>query len=155
MNIAYRAMREGEEGAVADMVRRLPQEIGLATVPKLTSEILRRDGDLLKVVVAEDAGRVVGIATWTMIYSSWRGARGIYICDAFVSSEMRGKRVGENLLAEAARQAAKLGAVFMKLEADVTNLAGLRFYERLGFSKKTNEVLHFLEPEAFKQLSEG
>jgi GNAT superfamily N-acetyltransferase len=155
MSILYRAMREGEEDAVADMVQQLPQDIGLAIVPAFTSEILRRDGDLLKVVVAEDAGRIVGIATWTMIYSSWRGARGVYISDAFVARDMRGRRVGENLLAEAAREAAKLGAVFMKLEADVTNLAGLRFYERLGFSKKPNDVLHFLEPDAFKLLSEG
>ncbi len=154
MSIVYRAMRAGEEDAVAEMVRQLPKDIGISVVPALTGEALRRDGDLLNVIVAESAGRFVGIVTWTMIYSSWRGARGVYICDLFVTSEMRGNRIGETLIGAAARDAAKRGAVFMKLEADATNVAGLRFYERLNFSRKPSEVLHILEPDEFKTLLE-
>jgi ribosomal protein S18 acetylase RimI-like enzyme len=155
MRIVCRAMREGEEDVVAEMVRQLPKDIGISVVPELTGDVLRRDADLLNVIVAEDAGRIFGIVTWTLIYSSWRGARGVYICDLFVTGQMRGKRLGEALIAAAAREAAKRGAVFMKLEADVNNLAGLRFYERLGFSRKPDDVLHFLEPDAFRLLSEG
>ncbi len=155
MSIRFRAMRAGEEDAIAVMVRQLPKDIGLATVPKLTGDALRRDGDFLKVTVAENSGLIVGMATWHLIYSSWRGAKGIYICDLYVMAQVRGKGIGERLLAAAAREAAKLGAIFMKLEADATNIAGLRFYERMGFSKKPTETLHFLEPEEFDILLKG
>jgi ribosomal protein S18 acetylase RimI-like enzyme len=155
MSIAFRAMREGEEDAIAVMVRQLPKDLGLATVPKLTGDVLRRDKDLVKVTVAENSGLLVGMATWNMVYSSWRAARGIYICDLYVMSQVRGRGIGERILAAAAREAAQLGAVFMKLETDSTNAAGLRFYERLKFSKKPSETLHFLEPDEFKAMLEG
>ncbi len=155
MSIRYRPMRLGEEDAIAVMVRQLPKDLGLATVPKLTGDVLRRDGDFLKVTVAENSGLIVGMATWHLIYSSWRGAKGIYICDLYVMSQARSKGIGEKLLAAAAREAAKLGAVFMKLEADASNIAGLRFYERLGFSKKPSEMLHFLEPNEFEISLKG
>jgi ribosomal protein S18 acetylase RimI-like enzyme len=155
MSIAYRPMRAGEEDAVAVMVRQLPKDIGLTTVPKLTGVALRRDGDLVKVTVAENSGLIVGMATWTLIYSSWRAAKGVYICDLYVMSQVRGKRVGENILAATAREAAKLGAAYMKLEVDSSNAAGLRFYERLRFTTKPTETLHFLEAEEFSALLKG
>jgi hypothetical protein len=39
---ALRPMRDGQEDAVAAMVRQLPKDLGLPVVPKLTGEGLRK-----------------------------------------------------------------------------------------------------------------
>ena len=90
-----------------------------------------------------------------MTYSSWRGCRGIYISDLYVMPFARGKQVGEKLLIGTVREAHKLGAGFIKLEVDETNDGAARFYERLGFTHKSQDRIFILEPDAFASLAKG
>ena len=87
-----------------------------------------------------------------MTYSTWRGARGLYVVDLYVEPETRGRGVGELLLRLSARRAAARGAQFIKLEVDETNAGAERFYQRLGFSKKTEDRLHILEQDRLKDF---
>ena len=54
---------------------------------------------------------------------------------------------GEALLRETARRGKVRGAKFVKLEVDLTNGGGARFYERLGFKKKLEDRLFILEQD--------
>ncbi len=155
MSIKYRPMRFGEEDAVAVMVRQLPKDLGLATVPKMTGDDLRRDRDVVKVTVAENTGLLVGAAVWMMVFSTWRGCKGVYVCDLYVMDHLRGKKIGEGLLRAMGHDAANLGAKYIKLEVDTTNKDGLRFYDRLRFEKKPTELTHFLEPNQFTAFIAG
>ena len=158
MSLTVRPMQAGEAAAVAAMVRSLAEHIGTEFVPKLTGEKLNAAGDLIDVVVAEDAGRLLGACLGLMTFSTWRGAPGLYVVDLFVLPEARGRNVGLQLLRCSARRFARRGAQFIKLEVDETNTGAERFYARLGFTKKTEDRLHILEQDglsAFISAGEG
>ena len=41
MSAGIRFMREGEEDAVAVLIRQLPKDLGLSTIPKMTGQNLQ------------------------------------------------------------------------------------------------------------------
>ena len=152
MSLDIRPMRAGEEDLVAEMVRGLARHIGTSLVPALTAEKLRDAHDLIDVVVAEDKGHLIGACLGLMTFSTWRGCRGLYVVDLFVLPQARGRNAGLALLRASARRFAARGAQFIKLEVDETNSGAERFYARLGFAKKTEDRLHILEQDKFKDF---
>jgi ribosomal protein S18 acetylase RimI-like enzyme len=155
MGFRVRPMKAGEEDAVAVLIRQMPKDIGLDVVPLITGQNLRACKDVAQVTVIEDTGQMFGVCLWAMTYSSWRGARGIYISDLYVMPFARGKQVGEKLLVGTIREAQKRGAGFIKMEVDATNSGAARFYERLGFKHKSEDQIFILEPDAFEVLAKG
>jgi ribosomal protein S18 acetylase RimI-like enzyme len=158
MALIIRAMRDGDAAAVAALVRNLAEYIGGGATPKLTADGLLAARDLIDTVVAEDGTGTLGACLSLMTYSTWRGARGLYIVDLFVAPEARGRHIGERLLRAAARRGAKRGAQFVKLEVDETNSGAERFYARLGFAKKSEDRLFVLEQDrldAFIMTGDG
>ena len=121
MSLTIRGMQKSDADAVAGMVRGLAEHIGTGFVPKLTGDRLTAADDLVDVVVAEDNGHLLGACLGLMTFSTWRGARGLYVVDLFVLPEARGKNIGLELLRETARRFAARGAEFIKLEVDETN----------------------------------
>ncbi len=111
MSVGFRPMRDGQEDAVAAMVRQLPKDLGLPVAPKLTGEALRKAKGLVHVTVAEDSGLLLGACLWLFTFSTWRGCKGMYVVDLFVMEHARGKKVGERLLQSAGREAAAAGAL--------------------------------------------
>ena len=144
-----RAMKDGDAEAVAGMVRGLAEHIGSGIVPKLTGETLLQSRDLIDTVVAEAEGRLLGACLGLLTFSTWRGAKGLYVVDLFVVPEQRGLNIGAMLLRLSARRAAARGACFIKLEVDRGNDGAERFYARLGFAKKGQDRLHILEQDGF------
>ncbi len=153
MSIAYRAMRPGQEDAVAIQLRQFARELKAPHPPTITGEGLRAASDLVRVHVAEDSGLLVGLCTWMTIFSTWRGIKGMYCCDLFVMEHMRARRVGEQLLRHAARDAQQLGARFIKLEVNAENMRTHGFYERLGFHHAPTDRLMFLETAEFETFT--
>lgn len=147
MSVVCRDMRDSEADRVAEMVHGLARHIGTDFVPKLTGQGLRAARDLIDVVVAEDGGRLLAASLGLMTYSTWRGARGLYIVDLFVRPDARGRGIGEALLRRQAGKFRDRGAQFIKLEVDESNPGAERFYARLGFRKKTEDRLHVLEQD--------
>lgn len=155
MSIGVRFMREGQEDAVAAMVRALPKDLGQTVSPKITGESLRQAKDLVRVTVAEDSGLLLGCCVWMPVFSTWRGAKGVYVCDLYVMSHARGRRIGERILKGVAREAKALGATYLRLEVDEGNPRAAEFYQRLGFAKKLSEQNHFLETVDLDILAAG
>lgn len=152
MSLVIREMRDADAAAVVGMVRGLAAHVGSAALPRLDAEGLVAARDLIDVVVAEASGQILGACLGLMTYSTWRGARGLYVVDLFVASEARGMKLGERLLRESARRAASRGARFIKLEVDTGNAGAKRFYERLGFAEKAEDRLHILEQDRLTQF---
>jgi ribosomal protein S18 acetylase RimI-like enzyme len=147
MTLVIRDMRDEEADEVAAMVHGLAQHLGTGFVPRVTGASLRSSRDLIDVMVAEDDGALIGACLGLMTFSTWRGARGLYIVDLFVNPQARGRNIGRDLLRRQARKFEARGARFIKLEVDEANAAAARFYERLGFRKKIEDRLHILEQD--------
>jgi ribosomal protein S18 acetylase RimI-like enzyme len=155
MGIACRTMRAGQEDAVAAMIRQLPKDLGHDVVPKITGQSLRDSADLVRVTVAEDSGLLLGCCVWMPVFSTWRGAKGIYITDLFVMAHVRGKKIGEKLIRYLCKEAQEIGAVYVRLEVDLENVRATAFYERLGFETKRDQFNSFLELTGVEALAGG
>src|SRR5437773_2755205 len=121
MNPMIRAMRTEEAEDVAALVRGLAWETRPGVLPKLTAADLIASADLIDVVIAEEADHVIGACLGLMTFSTWRGAKGLYIVDLFVSGQARNRGIGLELLKESVRRAMARGARFIKLEVDHVN----------------------------------
>jgi ribosomal protein S18 acetylase RimI-like enzyme len=156
MPLTIRPMTASDCEAVAAFVHALAVETMGRAAPKLTAESLKEqalgDNALIDVVVAEEAGMLAGACLTLMTYSTWRGAKGLYVVDLFVDPARRGGKIGERLLRESARRGAASGATFVKLEVDTLNGGAAKFYKRLGFQRKEDDRLFVLEPDEFKCL---
>jgi GNAT superfamily N-acetyltransferase len=93
-----------------------------------------RDGKEL-LLVAEQAGRVVGTAQLTFLAGlSRRGALRGQIEAVRVASGVRGGGLGTRLIEECIRHARERGCALVQLTSDATRADAHRFYERIGFA---------------------
>lgn len=155
--VAIRRAAAADFDTIAGMVRRLARDTGADKIPKITGPALARDATgedpLLRLWVAEEAGEAVGMLVGVLTFSTWRGTRGLYVCDLYVDGRLRGRKVGEALLASAARESAAEGLGFLKLEVAPENDGARRFYERLGFATTAGETLWTLECDGMGRLA--
>lgn len=86
-------------------------------------------------LVADMAGRPVGMCTVQLTASTARGGLSAGLEDVVVDQAWRGRGIGRALLAAAEAWARDRGAVRLALLADETNLPALDFYDRLGFTR--------------------
>jgi GNAT superfamily N-acetyltransferase len=82
--------------------------------------------------VAEQDGRVVGIAVWFFNFSTWTGRHGIYLEDLFVDPEARGTGVAEGLMRALAAEAKANDCARMEWSVLDWNELAKRFYRRIG-----------------------
>ncbi len=86
------------------------------------------------VLVAEQGGRVVGMATAQLVVSTAEGGVAALVEDVVIDAGERGRGLGRRLLGEVEAWARARGATRLQLLADRDNVAALRFYARLGWS---------------------
>jgi GNAT superfamily N-acetyltransferase len=83
-------------------------------------------------LVAETAGRVVGMAIYFVSFSTWTGRHGLYLEDLFVEPAHRSAGVGRALMSALADRSLRLG--YKRLEWAVLdwNEPAISFYRSLG-----------------------
>ena len=85
-----------------------------------------------EVLLAEDAGHIVGFALFFHNYSTFLGRPGIYLEDVFVRPEYRGNGHGKALLRKLARIAVERGCGRMEWAVLDWNEPSNEFYRSLG-----------------------
>lgn len=86
-------------------------------------------------IVADLAGRIVGCLQLTIIPGlSRKGLTRGQIESVRVAGDIRGRKIGEALIAHAEAEARRLGAGALQLTTDKSRADAHRFYERLGFA---------------------
>jgi GNAT superfamily N-acetyltransferase len=110
---------EGEPGAVE------------ATEASLAAALFRPD-PLVHAHVAEEDGRVVGMAIWFLSFSTWTGRHSLYLEDLFVEPAQRGRGTGRALLARLASRAVELGCARVDWSVLDWNEPAIGFYRSLG-----------------------
>jgi ribosomal protein S18 acetylase RimI-like enzyme len=87
------------------------------------------------VLVADDAGRVVGFVTLAP-GRHWSGEPEAAIGELVVSPEAEGRGIGRALVESAMKRAAEDGHVRITVSTGAANVRARRLYERIGFENE-------------------
>ncbi len=100
-----------------------------------TAEDLRRDGlgegAWFEALIAELGGAPVGYALFYPTYTAWEGRPGLFLEDAFLAEEARGKGIGRRVMAALAAIALARGWTRIDLRVRADNRARA-FYDDIG-----------------------
>ncbi len=144
--------------AVVQMIRDLAAHIGTGFVPKVSVDVLERDGpvgnDRFRILVADRDGQILGFCLYTFAFSGWRGATGLFVEDLYVDPSARSLGIGRNLLVAAAG-IENDNANFIKLEVKLADSRAIRFYQSLGMTVFEGEGLMLLNDDAMASLSKS
>jgi ribosomal protein S18 acetylase RimI-like enzyme len=141
--------------AVAAMVIALAalHDVRSGTTPDGLREAAFGARPTIEILVAEIGGRLVGYLIHQDTYSTWRGVNGLFVVDLFVDPALRGRRIGESLMAAAAKRGIEKDAHFMRLDIDADNDGGARFYQRLGFEERSHDRNRVAEEQTMRALA--
>jgi GNAT superfamily N-acetyltransferase len=107
----------------------------------------------LEVLLAEDAGQVVGYALFFQNYSTFWAKPGLYLEDLFVEPECRGKGHGKALLAALARLALERDCCKLNWHVLDWNQPAINFYRSLGAEMLDQWKVCRLSGAALKELA--
>lgn len=97
---------------------------------------------LFRAILAEDAGKPLGMVLFYPDYSTHRGEPGLYVQDIWVEEAARGLGLGKQLLAAAqAVGRADWGSAYVTLGVDPGNANAQAVYAKLGFRARGYEFL--------------
>src|SRR5215204_2368937 len=137
----------------------------LAEYEKLAHAVVLTESDLDKhlfgstkyaeVLLAEDAGGVVGFALFFHNYSTFRAKPGIYLEDLFVIPEARGKGYGKALLVALAKLAVERDCSRVEWSVLNWNEPSIQFYKSLGAKPMDEWSVYRLTDDALAKLAAG
>lgn len=104
-------------------------------------------------LVAEREGSVVAFALYFHNYSTWRGRRGLYLEDLFVTPSHRGRGIGRRLLVELAKIASERGCARMEWSVLDWNEPAIGFYKSLGAEPMDEWTVFRLTGSALEELA--
>ena len=143
--------------AIAKLIRDLAEYERLSHAVVLDESRLREDlfgpRPYAEVLLAEDAGRIVGFALFFHNYSTFLARPGIYLEDLFVEPEHRGKGHGKALLRAIARLAVERGCGRLEWSVLDWNEPSIQFYQSLGAKPLDDWTAYRLTGEALTRLA--
>jgi GNAT superfamily N-acetyltransferase len=152
-----RAARAGDEDAIVALLRDLAIYERLEHRFRLTRETAARDmlgaTPAVRCALAFLDDAPAGVMTWYFIYSSFLGARGIYLEDFFIRPELRRRGAGRALLASLAKTAVESGAVRIEWAVLTWNRPAIDFYESVAAQCVDDWHIYRLTGEALHNLS--
>jgi GNAT superfamily N-acetyltransferase len=135
----------------------------LAAYERLADKVTLQDGDLrdhlfgarkyAEVLLAEDAGAVVGFALFFHNYSTFLARPGIYLEDLFVEPEHRGKGHGKALIVALAKLAVERNCGRVEWSVLNWNEPSIQFYLNLDARRMDEWTVYRLSGEALAKLA--
>lgn len=111
------------------------------------------EGKTAEAIVAFDGETPIGYAIFFPYFATFRGQRGLYLEDIFITKSHRKKGVGEMMLRFIAKLAKSRGFERIDFQVLKWNKPAIEFYEKLG-AVRDDEERHFkFTDEAFQKLS--
>jgi len=111
------------------------------------------ENKIAEAIVAFDGETAIGYAIFFPHFSTFRGERGFFLEDIFITKDFRGKGVGEMMLKYIAKIANERGFSRIDFQVLEWNAPAVKFYEKLG-AERNDEDRHFkFSGEAFENLA--
>jgi ribosomal protein S18 acetylase RimI-like enzyme len=157
MGIRIETAAEKDIPQILALLREFAEYENLSQFCEATDESLRAGlfgaDATAEAILAFAAERAVGYAIFYPNFSSFRGQRGLYLEDLYVTGDYRKKGIGEMLVKHLARLAAGRGYERIDFQVLDWNAPAIRFYESLGARRDDTERHFKFTDEAFRQLS--
>lgn len=153
--VDFRAVETEDDLALLDAaLRRLSMDLGdthSAGLDALRAGLMAEIPAAYGLLAVEE--NLVGAALFGPMFSTVRGAAGVYISDLWITEAVRGRGLGRALLSQVARRAGVLWrADWMMLAVYAHTPASRRFYERLGFEAQDHVTQMRLPQAAMRRL---
>jgi GNAT superfamily N-acetyltransferase len=111
------------------------------------------DGKVADAILAFDGAEAIAYAIFFPNLATFRGQRGIYLEDIFITKNARGRGLGEMMLKYIAGHAKARGFERIDFQVLQWNTPAIEFYERLG-AHRDDEERHFkFTDDAFQKLA--
>ena len=148
-----------DTATIAALIRGLAEYERLAQYVTLDEDRLREHlfgpRPYAEVLLAEEAGAVVGFALFFHIFSTFRGQPGVYLEDLFVRPEFRGQGHGKALLKALARLTVERGCGRLDWAVLDWNQPAMGFYRALGALPMDGWTVYRLDGDALAKLGGG
>ncbi len=154
--LAFRDVRNADDLARLEVaLRTLSADIGeaYATDSATLAQAVLGAQPCAHGLLALRGDQTLGAALYSPVFSTVRGAAGVYVSDLWVGAQARGHGLGARLLAQVAREgAARWQATWLKLAVYDHSHSAQHFYHRLGFAPATGMQDMRLGPQGFGHL---
>jgi GNAT superfamily N-acetyltransferase len=144
---------------IAKLIRDLAEYERMAHVVAMEEANLREhlfgERRYAEVLLAEDAGTVVGFALFFHNYSTFAGKPGLYLEDLFVIPEARGKGHGKALLVALAKVAVQRECWCVRWSVLDWNEPSIAFYKAIGATPMDEWTVYRLMGDALTKLAAG
>ena len=128
-----RPFRRGDAGGVIELVRALARDEKLKPPGASASRRLVRDvGRRVRVLVAEEGGKLVAYAIYLFAYSSFLARPTLYLEDIFVLPEHRRVGIGMRFFRTLVAEAHRRGCGRMEWTVLDWNTPAINFYRKIG-----------------------
>ena len=157
MNITIKRFEREDVAAVLELLREFAEYEKLTQFVEVTEERIETaffaDGSTVEGLVAMADGRAIGYAFFFPNFASFRGQRGFYLEDIYISERACGRGVGEKMLRELARLAKERRYERIDFVVLDWNTTAINFYKKLGAEIDHSERHFKFTDDAFQELA--
>ena len=151
--VRVRRFNEGDAQALAGLMIEMAGSYGATVSPDLVvAEDVVRQARQVDIVVAHDAARLLGFATFTSLYPVAGLLAFTYVQQVYVRQAARRLGVAQELMAEVARAAKAAGSTRVEWSTARDNTAARSLYDGLG-ANGSDKVYYVLSGAALGQLA--
>ena len=94
----------------------------------------RDSEDMIRLMLFEEKGKVIGFANLLIIFSVWSHGKAMIIDDLYITKENRGKGFGRSALEHIEKYARKMGCKRLQFQSELTNPNAMEFYKAVGYT---------------------
>lgn len=125
-----------------------------AVARNLVENILGEDSGV-KLVLALDHGRAVGVACISLLYPAPKEKCQLFMKELYVASGRRGEGIGRAIMQFVAGYAVEKSCVRFDWTVDSDNVAALDFYRRLGAEHLTTKLYFRFGGDTLSRMARG
>ena len=157
-DISIRQAQATDSDVILSMLKQLAVDVGDENIFSCRIDDIRKHGfgdqALFHCLIAESQNTNLGLAIYHPVFSTTRGAPGVFLLDLWIAPAARNLGLGKQLVTEVVIEAEQQWqATYLLLMVHGHNEAAQRFYQRHGFNSRPHDQYLFLEGDAFQAMA--